>query len=141
MEIIGGASILITLISVVCGCLLTLIILGGTGFMIYKVFGSTFKNMAGNSNVLKSGVSAPAVILNVQDTGVTMNDNPQARIQLRVMPMGGEPFEAETTMFVGRFQVGMFVPGASVMVKYDPADKTKVAVESLSYPGMNATGQ
>lgn len=134
MEIIGGASILITLISVVCGCLITLVALGGTGFLIYKAFGSTFKNMAGNSNVLKTGVSAPAVILAVQDTGVTMNDNPQAHLRLRVMPMGGEPFEAETTTFVGRFQVGMLVPGTSVMVKYDPADKTKVAIESFGAP-------
>jgi len=137
MEIIGGASILITIISVACGCLITLIALGGTGFLIYKAFGSTFKNMAGNSNVLKTGVSAPAVILAVQDTGVTMNDNPQARIHLRVMPLGGEPFETETTTFVGRFQVAMLVPNASVMVKYDPNDKTKVAIESFGMP----TGQ
>jgi hypothetical protein len=134
MEIIGGASILITIISVVCGCVLTLAILGGTGFMVYKAFGSTFKSMAGNNAILKSGVSAPAVILSVKDTGVTMNDNPQARLHLRVMPMSGEPFEAETTMFVGRFQVAMFVPGATVMVKYDPADKTKVAFEGFGAP-------
>ncbi len=141
MELLGGASILITLISVVCGCVLTLAVLGGTGFLMYKAFGSTFKNMAGNRNVIQSGVSAPAVILNVQDTGVTMNDNPQARIRVRVMPMGGEPFEAETTTFVGRFQVGMYVPGASLMVKYDPNDKTKVAIESIAQPGMTTMGQ
>ena len=87
--------------------------------------------MAGNRNVLQTGVSAPAVILSVQDTGVTMNDNPQARIRLRVMPMGSEPFEVEVTQIVGRFQVGMLIPNASVMVKYDPNDKTKVAIEAF----------
>ena len=131
MEIFAGATILITVISIVCGCLLTAAILAGSGFLIYKVFGSTFKSMAGNSSVLKTGVSAPAVILSVQDTGVTMNDNPQARIRLRVMPMGGEPFEAEVTQIIGRFQVAMLVPNASVTVKYDPNDKTKVAIESF----------
>lgn len=140
MEILGGASILITLISVVCGCVITLAVLGGTGFLMYKAFGSTFKNMAGNRNVLQTGVSAPAIILDVQDTGVTMNDNPQARIRVRVMPMGGEPFEAETTAFVGRFQVGLYVPGASLMVKYDPTDKTKVAIESIGQPGATQIG-
>lgn len=134
MEIIGGASILITIISVVCGCVLTLAILGGTGFMVYKAFGSTFKSMAGNNAVLKSGVSAPAVILSVQDTGVTMNDNPQARIRLRVMPLSGNSFEAEVTQIVGRFQVAMLVPNASVMVRYDPNDTTKVAIESFGAP-------
>ena len=134
MEIFAGASVLITIISLVCGCLLTAVILGGTGFLMYKAFGSTFKGMASNRNVLQTGISAPAVILSVQDTGVTMNDNPQARIRLRVMPMGGDAFEAEVTQIVGRFQVAMLVPNASVMVKYDPNDKTKVAIEAYGTP-------
>jgi hypothetical protein len=134
MEIFAGASILITVISIACGCLLMVAVLAGTGFIMYKAFGSTFKSMAGNSNVLKAGIAAPAVILSVQDTGVTMNENPQARIRLRVMPMGGDAFEAEVTQIVGRFQVAMLVPNASVMVKYDPNDKTKVAIESFGAP-------
>ncbi len=134
MEFLGGATILITILSLVCGGIITLAILGGTGFMMYKAFGSTFKGMASNRAVMQTGVSAPAVILSVQDTGVTMNDNPQARIRLRVMPMGGDAFEAEVTQIVGRFQVAMLVPNASVMVKYDPNDKTKVAIESFGAP-------
>lgn len=134
MEIFAGASVLLTIISLVCGCLLTIVIVGGTGFLMYKAFGSTFKGMASNRNVLQTGISAPAVILSVQDTGVTMNDNPQARIRLRVMPMGGDAFEAEVTQIVGRFQVAMLVPNASVMVKYDPNDKTKVAIEAYGTP-------
>lgn len=132
--IIGGTSLIITVISIACGCLITIVALAGTGFLIYKVFGSTFKSMSTNRNVLQTGVSAPAVILSVQDTGVTMNDNPQARIRLRVMPMGGEAFEAEVTQIIGRFQVAMVVPNGSAMVKYDPNDKTKVAIESFGMP-------
>ena len=131
MELFAGASILLTVISIACGCLITVVTLAGTGFLIYKAFGSTFKGMSSNRNVLQTGVSAPAVILSVQDTGVTMNDNPQARIRLRVIPMSGEPFEAEVTQIIGRFQVAMLVPNASVTVKYDPNDKTKVAIESF----------
>lgn len=132
--IIGGTSLIITVISIACGCLITIVTLAGTGFLIYKVFGSTFKSMSTNRNVLQTGVSAPAVILSVQDTGVTMNDNPQARIRLRVMPMGGEAFEAEVTQIIGRFQVAMVVPNGSAMVKYDPNDRTKVAIESFGMP-------
>ena len=132
--IIGGTSLIITVISIACGCLITIVALAGTGFLIYKVFGSTFKSMSTNRNVLQTGVSAPAVILSVQDTGVTMNENPQARIRLRVMPMNGEAFEAEVTQIIGRFQVAMVVPNGSAMVKYDPNDKTKVAIESFGMP-------
>lgn len=58
MEIFAGASILITIISVACGCLITLVAIAGSGFLIYKVFGSTFKGMASNRGVLQTGASA-----------------------------------------------------------------------------------
>ena len=125
---IAGLTTLIIFISFACAGVITIVSLGAMGFFIYRAFGGMMKN----NNVLKTGVSAPGVILSVQDTGGSMNDNPQARIRLRVMPSGQEAFEAETTMYVGRFQIAMFVPNAAVMVRYDPADKTKVAIETIN---------
>jgi hypothetical protein len=125
---IAGLTTLIIFISFACAGVITIVSLGAMGFFIYRAFGGVMKN----NNVLKTGVSAPGVILSVQDTGGSMNDNPQARIRLRVMPSGQEAFEAETTMYVGRFQIAMFVPNAAVMVRYDPADTTKVAIETVN---------
>ena len=125
---IAGLTTLIIFISFACAGVITIVSLGAMGFFIYRAFGGVMKN----NNVLKTGVSAPGVILSVQDTGGSMNDNPQASIRLRVMPAGQEAFEAETTMYVGRFQIAMFVPNAAVMVRYDPADKTKVAIETIN---------
>lgn len=125
---IAGLTTLIIIVSFACAGIITVISLGAIGFFIYRAFGGMMKN----NNVLKTGVSAPGVILSVQDTGGSMNDNPQARIGLQVMPMGQEAFEAETTMYVGRFQIAMFVPNAAVMVRYDPADKKKVAIETIN---------
>lgn len=124
---IFAGSGLITLVSIACTCLISLAVLGLTGFVFYRVF----KGMSQNSNVVKTGVSAPAVILEVQDTGVSMNNSMQARLKLQVTPSNHPPFQATTTAFVNRFQVGMLVPGASVQVKFDPNDISKVAVESL----------
>lgn len=134
MEWIFAGSGLITIITIACSCILSAIVLGATGFFLYRLF----KGMSQNSGVIKTGVSAPAVILDVQDTGVEMNNSLQARLTLQVTPAGRPPFQSVTTTFVNRFQVGMLVPGASVQVKYDPNDITKVAVESLSAAGMNA---
>ncbi len=131
MELLGGS--LITIITIGCSCLITLIVLGVSGFFLYKVF----KNMSGYSAVLKAGVSAPAVIIGASDTGTTMNDSPQVRLTLQVTPAGRPPFQAVVTTFVGRLQIGMIVPGASVTVKYDPNDISKVAIESLGSPMMN----
>jgi hypothetical protein len=127
MDLNSFAPSLITIISLVCGCLITVIVLGVTGFFLYRMFG----NMSKNRNLIKTGVSAPATIIGAEDTGVTMNDSPQVRLRLQVTPADRPPFQAVATTFVGRLQVGLIVPGASVMVKYDPADITKVAVESL----------
>ena len=132
--LIAGSS-LFTILSIVCSCLITLIVLGATGFFLYRLF----KGMSQNSGLVKAGVAAPAVILDVQDTGVSMNNSLQARLTLQVTPADRPPFQAVTTTFVNRFQVGLLVPGASVQVKYDPNDITKVAVESLSAGGMNAS--
>lgn len=124
---IFAGSGLITLVSIACTCLISLAVLGLTGFVFYRVF----KGMSQNSSLVKTGVSAPAVILDVQDTGVSMNNSMQARLTVQVTPSNRPPFQATTTAFVNRFQVGMLVPGASVQVKYDPNDISKVAVESL----------
>lgn len=140
MEIFAGASVLMTLLILVCSGVFTLAIVGGVGFLIYKTFGSTFKSMAGNNALLKTGVSATATILSVEDTGVTMNYSPQARLTLQVTPAGRPPFQAVATAFVGRMQIGMIVPGASVMVRYDPSDISKVAIESIGAPGMSGMG-
>jgi hypothetical protein len=126
-----AGSGLITILSIVCTCVITLAVLGVTGFFLYRMF----KGMSQNSGLVKTGVPAPAVILNVEDTGVSMNNSMQARLTLQVTPANRPPFQAVATTFVNRFQVGLLVPGASVQVKYDPADITKVAVESLSAAG------
>lgn len=128
--LIAGSS-LITIITIACSCLLTAVILGATGFFVFRLF----KGMSQNSGLVKTGVPAPAVILDVQDTGVSMNNSMQARLTLQVTPANRPPFQAVATTFVNRFQVGLLVPGASVQVKYDPSDITKVAIESLSAGG------
>ena len=133
MDWIFAGSGLITIITIACSCLVTAVVLGVTGFFLYRLF----KGMSQNTALVKSGVSAPAVILDVQDTGVEMNNSLQARLTVQVTPPNRPPFQAVTTMFVNRFQVGMLVPGASLNVKYDPNDITKVAVESLG-GGMSA---
>jgi hypothetical protein len=126
----GLFSIFIT----VCVCASTLIPLGIAGFFLFRMF----KNMNQNSGLIKSGVPASAVIIGIQDTGVTMNESPQVRLTLQVTPADRPPFQAVATTFVGRLQVGMITPGASVMVRYDPNDISKVAIESLGAPAANS---
>ena len=134
MSLLGLSSTLITIVSLVCTCLVTVIVLGVTGFFLYRMF----KNMNQNSGLIKTGLSAPAVIIGLEDIGVTMNESPQVRLTLQITPADRPPFQATATTFVGRLQVGMITPGASVNVRYDPNDLSKVAVESLGAPAANS---
>jgi Flp pilus assembly protein TadB len=93
--------------------------------------GRLVRNSARNRALLANGEPAPACILSASDTGVTVNDSPQVRLRLEVRPEGRPPYEAETTLLVGRLQVGMLAPRMPVRVKFDPADPSRVAVESL----------
>lgn len=126
---------LFTVLTTICVCASTVIPLGIAGFFLFRMF----KNMNQNSNLVKTGVSAPAVIIDLQDTGATMNDSPQVRLTLQVTPTNRPPFQAVATTFVGRLQVGMITPGASVNVRYDPNDISKVAIESLGAPVANSS--
>ena len=121
---------LFTVVILLCVCVSTIVPLGVTGFFLFRMF----KNMNQNSTLVKTGISAPAVILNAEDTGTTMNESPQVRLTLQVNPAFGPSFQAVTTTFVGRLQIGMITPGAPVTVRYDPNDITKVAIESLGTP-------
>jgi hypothetical protein len=128
ISILGSG--LITVITLFCVCVSTVVPLGVTGYFLYRMF----KNMNQNSGLIKTGVSAPAVILNAEDTGTTMNESPQVRLTLQVNPAFGPSFQAVTTTFVGRLQVGLITPGSACTVRYDPSDMTKVAIESLGTP-------
>jgi hypothetical protein len=132
------SSALITVITLLCVCLTTVGSLALAGFVFFRVF----KGMSANKALLQTGLPAPAVILSVEDTGVTMNDNPQARLTLQVSPPNRPPFQAVVNTFVGRLQIGMLVPGAPVSVRYDPNDISKVAIESMGGAASNpASGQ
>ena len=128
-------TVIITIISLGCTGLITVLVLGFTGYFLFRMF----KGMNQNSNLLTTGVPAPAVILSVQDTGASLNDKPQAAITLQVSPPGQAPFQAVATQFVDRFQVGMLVPGVQVQVRYDPANPTRVAIASFG-PGIPSKG-
>lgn len=122
---------LFTIAILLCTCVITLVTLGAMGFFFYRMF----KNAGQNNAILQTGIQAPAVILNVEDTGASMNDNPQVRFTLQVNPLDGRPsFQAVTTKFISRLQIGMINPGSPVTVRYDPNDTTKVAIETLGAP-------
>ncbi len=85
---------------------------------------------SGNNAVklLKNGgVKTTARIVNVQDTGMTMNRiNIGIRLTLEVASVTGSPFQAQIETFVSRVSIPRI--GEVVEVVYNPSDTSQVAV-------------
>ncbi len=137
MSLVGKIGLIIGLLGGLAGIVVAVIsapIMGSIFALIFiLVFGgvywSVFRPMMIQSRLLKTGLSAKAVIKELSDTGVTVNNAPQVKLVLEVFPPMGAPYLVETKMLISRLQTSMFQPGMELAVKIDPDDKSKVAVD------------
>jgi hypothetical protein len=72
------------------------------------------------------GVEADATILDIRDTGVTINKNPYVKLRLRVEPIGMPAYETEAKAMVSRIAIPR--RGDGVRVKFDPNKPEDVIV-------------
>ena len=73
------------------------------------------------SHLVRTGVAAPATIVDVADTGTTINESPRVELRIRVTPADGtEPFELRRKLVVSRVKVPR--AGERLTVFYDPDD-------------------
>lgn len=64
------------------------------------------RRMRRAKRLVTGGLTGIATVADVEDTGVTINDNPRVRVRLQVEPQrGGSPFEAHKTMTVSRVEI------------------------------------
>ncbi len=87
--------------------------------------------------ILAEGIQARAVVINVQDTGVTINDNPRVKLTLQVQPEGEVPFEATKKTTVSRVSIPRV--GDEYVVRYDPADTSEVEFDTAAARQANAS--
>lgn len=102
------------------------------GIMLFSFLGPE----CARDELLKTGVAAKGVILGIEDTGNRFNDQPQVILKVRVEPEGADPYETETKMIISPVYLPQFQPGARVNLKYDPAERTKIAVDSVEVKGL-----
>jgi hypothetical protein len=77
-----------------------------------------------NAELVLTGIRARGRLLRVEDTGMTVNNDPYVRCVVEVRPPdGGEPFVLEARHLVSRLAVPR--PGAEVDVYYDPGDRSR----------------
>ncbi|MBN2149130.1 MAG: SHOCT domain-containing protein [Anaerolineales bacterium] len=83
---------------------------------------------------IKNGVKADAKVLEVHDTGVTINDNPQVGLRLELRTQEGATLEVDTKTIVSRLSVANVQAGVIANVIYDPLKPQRLKVESFEMP-------
>ncbi|MEW6553953.1 MAG: hypothetical protein AB1384_06675 [Actinomycetota bacterium] len=99
--------------------------------LFYFSLRAAFGSMILQEELRETGVQAEATILEVRETGVTVNQNyPLAKLTLQVRPPQGEPFTVTMRQLINRFDIPNIQPGAVVSVLYDPKNHKKIALGS-----------
>lgn len=125
-EILAGTSILVVL--AICGStVLTLAFTVGITLLVLRV---VRKAINPDPGILQNGIPAQATILNVRQTGVLVNHQPQVAFDLEVHPPGDAPYQARAKAVIPMVNIPQFQPGAQVSVKIHPTDPTKVVLDT-----------
>lgn len=103
-----------------------LLFFGGMFYLFYRIF---FKSMFNTARLQKTGIPGKATILEVRDTGVTINNNPQVKLVLEVKNSFGQKYNVTTRVLVSRINPGAYMPGMEVPVKIDPKNDQNVVLD------------
>ncbi len=128
LGLIFGSSAAITLITLGAGCCITVASFGFVGAILWFTLRPLLQNAQQRRAILQSGIPATAAILQLAETGMFVNHQPQVRIALQVNPPNGAPYQTEVTMVISPLQIPRVQPGLVVPVKIDPQDPAKVAL-------------
>lgn len=83
----------------------------------------------------ESGVPASARILEIWDTGITVNDDPVIGMRVEIGRPDGTAYPATIPKsLISRLDIPRFQPGATVQVRIDAQDPALVALDVYRYP-------
>lgn len=103
-----------------------LLIFGGMFFLFYKLF---FGPMILASRLRKTGLPGKALIKEVHDTGVTINNSPQVKLVLEIKSSLGQVYTTTIRTLVSRLQPHLYQSGMTVPVLIDPTNEKNVIID------------
>jgi citrate lyase gamma subunit len=106
-----------------------LLLIFGMCYLFYKIL---FAPMINSSRLQKNGIPGTARIISVNDTGVTINNNPQVKLNLEVKNSFGQRYNASCRVLVSRINPNAYAAGMEVPVKIDPKNEQNVVLDFTS---------
>jgi hypothetical protein len=76
------------------------------------------------------GRPALATVLNVQDSGDEIDDQPRLEVLLYLEPSVGEPLDVQTAVVIPRKSLAGLFPGAELQVHFDPRRPKRLRVDA-----------
>ncbi len=117
------------------GILITVVVLVGAAFTIWKVLGGLHRTASEEARILQTGTPARAQILQVQMGGMTVTTGVHRRLEvllaLQILPNNGAPYPAQIKTLVSELNIPQIQPGAWMQVRIDPMNPQKVAIEGF----------
>ncbi|WP_069161365.1 hypothetical protein [Nocardia altamirensis] len=87
-----------------------------------------------NSAAFRNGLIGLGTITSFRQTGLTVNEQPQVRIEFRVEGVDGKTFDAAAKMIVPLTELALLQPGVVLPVRYLPDRTDKVEVDLSGDP-------
>jgi len=114
------------------GLIITGAILCSVGVYVY-ITGRKVGGLFGEGpRLVRTGSPTTAIVERMWETGVTVNDSPVFGFGLQVTRERQAPYSAQVQQAVPRMLVGAVLPGATLAVRVDPADPSRVAIDWAS---------
>ncbi len=102
-----------------------IVVFGGMGLFLYKLLWQPRFN---TKRLLETGIPSIAKILEVHDTNIAVNNNPQVKLILELINNEGQVYTTSCKTIVSRKNPVNFQPGKEVKVKVDPGNEKNVII-------------
>lgn len=118
--------------SMILGTALPIIVITIVGIVVAMIFVRRLTgNTAANRQLMATGETAQATILQMTDSGMRINDNPRVSLLLEVRPANRPAYQVEIKQVISLLQASQYQPGQQLEVKIDPADPKKVVISAI----------
>jgi hypothetical protein len=112
-------------ITAVVSILITVVVL----FFVFRLVSGLQKQSQMTRQLIATGDPAQAVIVDIQDTGMRINDSPSLQITLDVNSSKHGNYQVAIRTIVPLYRMMQVQVGGTVNVKIDPNNKANVALE------------
>ncbi len=112
-----------------------LLFFGGMFFLFYKLLiGPALLS----KRLQKEGLDGKALIKEVRDTGVTVNNSPQVKLIVDVKNYLGQTYSTTIRVLVSRINPFVYQPGMTIPVKIDPKNEKNVVINTSGEVSTNS---